>query len=56
MERRYERVTIVQDASHQMLVSEMAVTSATLPRATEQLRGTLPHRLKHVEGFLNRPR
>ncbi|MGP3942608.1 hypothetical protein [Streptomyces sp. 6N106] len=41
--------------SHQILVSEMAITSAALSRTTEQLRETLPHQLEHVEDVLNRP-
>ncbi|WP_113699321.1 FAD-dependent monooxygenase [Nonomuraea lactucae] len=55
MERRYARVKLVQDVSHQILVGEMAITAAMLPQAVAHMRETLPGRLGQVEGFLNQP-
>jgi 2-polyprenyl-6-methoxyphenol hydroxylase-like FAD-dependent oxidoreductase len=53
MERRYERVKLVQDVSHQILFGEMAVTAAALPQTVDYLRQTLPGQMTQVETFLN---
>lgn len=53
--RRFDRVKLVQDVSHGILFSEMTVTAATLPRAAEQMRQTLPGQMSEVETYLNRP-
>jgi 2-polyprenyl-6-methoxyphenol hydroxylase-like FAD-dependent oxidoreductase len=55
MQRRYDRVKLVQDVSHQILFGEMAVTADTLPHAVSHLRGALPGQMKQVETFLNAP-
>jgi 2-polyprenyl-6-methoxyphenol hydroxylase-like FAD-dependent oxidoreductase len=55
MERRYHRVKLVQDVSHQILFGEMAVTVDTLPHAIDHLRQALPGQMKQVETFLNEP-
>jgi 2-polyprenyl-6-methoxyphenol hydroxylase-like FAD-dependent oxidoreductase len=55
MERRYDRVKLVQDVSHRILFGEMAVTAQTLPHAVEHLREALPGQMKQVETFLNGP-
>ncbi|MFD3504532.1 FAD-dependent monooxygenase [Streptomyces sp. NPDC058676] len=55
MERRHERVRLVQEVSHQILFGEMAVNAATLPHAVEYMREALPGQLGQVEGFLNQP-
>jgi len=53
MERRYDRVKLVQDVSHRILFGEMAVTAQTLPQAVEHMRHALPGQMKQVETFLN---
>ncbi|MCF1592298.1 FAD-dependent monooxygenase [Streptomyces muensis] len=53
MERRCQRVKLVQDVSHQILFGEMAVTTETLPAAVAHMRETLPGQLRQVENFLN---
>jgi 2-polyprenyl-6-methoxyphenol hydroxylase-like FAD-dependent oxidoreductase len=55
MHRRYARVKFVQDVSHQILASEMSVTAGDLPQAVEQMRQTLPAKMRQVESFLNTP-
>jgi 2-polyprenyl-6-methoxyphenol hydroxylase-like FAD-dependent oxidoreductase len=55
MKRRYDRVKLVQDVSHQILFGEMAVTGQTLPDAVEHMREALPGQMKQVETFLNGP-
>lgn len=55
MSRRFDRVKLVQDVSHQILFSEMAVTAATLPQATEQMRQHVPAQMSEVETHLNQP-
>jgi 2-polyprenyl-6-methoxyphenol hydroxylase-like FAD-dependent oxidoreductase len=55
MERRYNRVKLVQDVSHQILFGEMAVTAEALPHAVEHLRQALPGQMEQVETFLNSP-
>ncbi|MEV0184720.1 FAD-dependent monooxygenase [Streptomyces sp. NPDC050625] len=55
MQRRYNRVKLVQDVSHQILFSEMAITAADLPGAAAHMREALPGQLKEVEGLLNQP-
>lgn len=55
MQRRYERVTLVQDVSHRILVEEMAVTKETLPHAVEHMRRSLPGQMAQVETLLNGP-
>lgn len=53
MRRRYDRVTLVQDVSHRILVEEMAVTTETLPHAVEHMRQSIPVQMKKVETILN---
>ena len=55
MHRRYARVKFVQDVSHQILAGEMSVTAGDLPQAVEQMRQTLPAKMRQVESFLNTP-
>jgi 2-polyprenyl-6-methoxyphenol hydroxylase-like FAD-dependent oxidoreductase len=55
MERRYDRVKLVQDVSHQILFGEMAVTAEALPHAVAHLRQVLPGQMEQVETFLNQP-
>jgi 2-polyprenyl-6-methoxyphenol hydroxylase-like FAD-dependent oxidoreductase len=55
MHRRYARVKFVQDVSHQILATEMAVTARNLPQAREQMQQTLPGQIRQVESFLNSP-
>ncbi|MBY8862282.1 FAD-dependent monooxygenase [Nocardia sp. CA2R105] len=55
MNRRYERVKLVHDASHAILVGEMAIDAAAIPTASEHMRETLPAQTAAVEDALNRP-
>jgi 2-polyprenyl-6-methoxyphenol hydroxylase-like FAD-dependent oxidoreductase len=55
MDRRFDRVELVQDVSHQILFGEMAVTAEALPHAVEHLREALPGQMAYVENFLNGP-
>jgi 2-polyprenyl-6-methoxyphenol hydroxylase-like FAD-dependent oxidoreductase len=55
MERRYDRVKLVQDVSHKILFSEMAINAEALPHAVAHLREALPGQMKQVETFLNGP-
>jgi 2-polyprenyl-6-methoxyphenol hydroxylase-like FAD-dependent oxidoreductase len=55
MERRCERVGLVQDVSHGILVGEMAITAQTLPHAVAHLRAALPDQMRQTETFLNQP-
>jgi 2-polyprenyl-6-methoxyphenol hydroxylase-like FAD-dependent oxidoreductase len=53
MERRFDRVKLVQDVSHGILFGEMAVGAADIPGAAAHMREALPGQMAHVETFLN---
>ncbi|MFF7941496.1 FAD-dependent monooxygenase [Nocardia gamkensis] len=55
MNRRYERVKLVHDASHAILAAEMAIDATALPAACEHMRVTLPAQTAAVEDALNLP-
>ncbi|MGW4336028.1 FAD-dependent monooxygenase [Rhodococcus koreensis] len=53
--RRYERVTLVHDASHAILTGEMAIDAEALPAACAHMREALPAQTAAVEDALNQP-
>ncbi|NMO03729.1 NAD(P)-binding protein [Gordonia sp. TBRC 11910] len=55
MIRRHDRVKLVHDASHAILVGEMAVDAAGLPDAIVHMRETLPGQTEAVDRILNQP-
>lgn len=54
-ERRWPRCKLVQDVSHQILVTEMSITADTLPGAIRQMRAELPRQSAQVDAVLNQP-
>lgn len=54
-ERRHPRVKLVQDVSHGILFTEMAITAETMPAAVAAMRTELPGRTAHVNDYLNQP-
>ncbi|MER7453442.1 FAD-dependent monooxygenase [Nocardia beijingensis] len=55
MNRRYERVALVHNASHAILAAEMTIDAATLPAACEHMRAALPRQTAAIEDVLNSP-
>jgi 2-polyprenyl-6-methoxyphenol hydroxylase-like FAD-dependent oxidoreductase len=54
-ERRWPRCKLVQDVSHQILVTEMSITADTLPGAIRQMRAELPGQMAQIGAVLNQP-
>lgn len=54
-ERRWPRCKLVQDVSHQILVTEMSITAETLPAAIRQMRAELAGQTARVDAILNQP-
>jgi 2-polyprenyl-6-methoxyphenol hydroxylase-like FAD-dependent oxidoreductase len=54
-ERRWPRCKLVQDVSHQILVTEMSITAETLPAAISRMRAGLPRQSAQVDAILNQP-
>jgi 2-polyprenyl-6-methoxyphenol hydroxylase-like FAD-dependent oxidoreductase len=54
-DRRWPRCKLVQDVSHQILATEMAITAETLPAAIKQMRAELPRQSAPVDAILNQP-
>jgi 2-polyprenyl-6-methoxyphenol hydroxylase-like FAD-dependent oxidoreductase len=54
-QRRWPRCKLVQDVSHQILVSEMSITAETMPAAFTQMRTELPGQTAQVSAILNQP-
>ena len=54
-ERRWPRCKLVQDVSHQILATEMSVTTETLPAVIRQMRAELPGQMAAVDAVLNEP-
>ncbi|WP_322057958.1 FAD-dependent monooxygenase [Paraburkholderia sp. J63] len=55
MRRRYPRARFVQDASHQILADEMAVTADNLAAARMKMVADLPRHMAAADAFLNQP-
>lgn len=55
MARRFDRVKLVQDVSHDILFGEMAINAADIPHAAERMREALPAQMAQVDSFLNSP-
>ncbi|MFM0502482.1 FAD-dependent monooxygenase [Paraburkholderia caffeinilytica] len=55
MRRRYPRAKFVQDASHQILADEMAVTSDNIAAARIKMAIDLPRQMAAADAFLNQP-
>jgi 2-polyprenyl-6-methoxyphenol hydroxylase-like FAD-dependent oxidoreductase len=55
MERRFDRVKLVQDVSHGILFTEMGVGAEAIPTVAAHMREDLPGQMAHVETFLNSP-
>ena len=53
--RRWPRCKLVQDVSHQILLSEMSVTAESLPDVIRRMRADLPGQTAQVAAVLNQP-